>query len=782
MRHSILVWSLAALAGIGIPLPAAYAQTESGFGLEEVVVTARKREESLQETPVAVSAFTGDDLELRQIASTNALSDVTPNMTFDAVSPSSGMNTSAQIYIRGIGQSDFTMVTDPGVGLYIDGVYMARSVGGVLDFLDTERIEVLRGPQGTLFGRNTIGGALLIHSRMPDDELHGNVEVEFGDDDKVFVTAHGNLPVNDMLKTGMSISRRMRDGYVTRVADGTDLGDDDTWGGRFVALFEPTETFTAHFAADYTHEDENGAPTVARDINDRQTFAAIANLIEPTCPVASLAPPARETNGNPNCANETSFIGEYHSGGTFPTLSELEAWGVALTLTWDVVDWLTVKSISSYRNTDAASSRDGDNTEFLIFQTMDEWEHEQVSQELQFSGKYFDDRLQWLLGLYYFQEDGTNINPVAFPVGAIQSGGSVDNDSTAAFLQMTYNVTEELAFTFGMRQTDDEKRFTPDQFVTGAFDPRIPINALPPPCRVPNTYCSSVGALPIGFRLVPFEEFHQDFDDVSFMGNVSYQWTETLMTYFTYSEGFKSGGYDQRFAAPPRDAATGENRPSDFSPETVKAYEIGFKSQWFGDTLRVNGAFFHTDYSDLQIIIRETFNPITFNGGDADIEGFELESVWVPADAWMVTAAVGYIDAEYVRLDDSVINNPTPVFEDNRLINTPKWSSSASVAYEFPFMNFGTLTPRLDWSFHDVQYNDAVNTPKLKQQAFHMLNAALTFRSSDEHWEGTLAFRNILDEAYLTTGNSAFATAASYMEAVYGRPFEWGVSVRYNFF
>jgi len=774
LGSSVVMGPLLAVLAAGSPLQA-IAQEQSGFELGEVIVTARKREESLQQTPVAISAFTGQDLAVRQVSSTTALTDVTPNLTFDPVAPSSGMNTAAQIYIRGIGQSDFTMVTDPGVGLYIDGVYMARSVGGVLDFLDVERIEVLRGPQGTLFGRNTIGGAILISSRRPDGELHGNVQLDVGTDEKMYLTAHANIPVSETLKTSFSLSRRKRDGYVTRVTDGIDVGDEDSWGARMVALFEPTPTFSAHFTADYTKRDENGTPSVSGGINDLQTFAAIVNLIEPACPVTSLAPPARETNGNPNCANETADLGPYRSGSTFRTRSELEAWGLGLTLTWDALDWLTLKSITSYRDTEAASARDVDNTRFTMFETMDTWKHEQLTQELQFSGKAFNDRLKWLLGLYYFEEDGDNPNPVTVPLGTFRSGGSARNDSRAAFTQLTYDVTDRLALTLGARTTKDRKHFTPDQPILAGYDPRIPLAALPPPCRVPDVYCSSVGPVPIGSRLLPFQEFSREFDDTSFMGNLAFRWTDSIMTYFTYSEGFKSGGFDQRFVV-------ARPAPSTFDPETVKSYELGFKSQWFEDTLRLNAAVFHTDYSDLQIVIRETFNPITYNGGRANIDGFELEAVWVPTSRWMITAALGHIDAGYASLDDTVVNNPTPVREDFRLVNTPKWSASVGVAYEFPLATLGTLTPRVDWSYHGAQYNDAINTPVLRQSSYHLLNAALTFRSGSGRWESSLMLRNITDETYLVTGAAALGTAASYSELTFGRPFEWGLAVRYNFF
>jgi iron complex outermembrane receptor protein len=774
---------------------------QEGFILEEVVVTARKREESLQDTPVAVSAFTAQELQYRQIDSTDRLGDVTPNLTFDSVSPSSGSSSAAQIFIRGIGQTDFTPVTDPGVGLYIDGVYMARSVGNVLDFLDVDRVEVLRGPQGTLFGRNTIGGAVVIHSKRPTEEFGGSIKGQFGDDDMVYVTGKINVPVTDGLAANLAYAYRDRDGYVTRTTDGIDTGDDDSHAVRGSVLWDALDNFAGYLTFDYSRIRENGAPTVSGGVNDTMAFGTFGNGLLASCtaivinnggfgPPAfgaggppSLPPPGVGAMGAPGCFGSDTFAGEFTSQGTFPVRSELDVWGVSGELTWEAADWLTIKSITGYREMEMESSRDGDNTPANIFATQDFYDHQQISQEVQFSGRLLDERLQWLFGLYYFQEDGFNINPVTLPVGAIQSGGLYDNESLAAFFQGTYSLTDRLDVTFGVRYTDDTKRFTPDQIALG--DASMGVGS-----PFPNTwtnfagiYLSSTGPMLPGDRILPFREFEKEFDDVSIMINFAYNWTDELMTYFTYSEGFKSGGFDQRFAAPPIDAATGllTNAPDTFDPEFVKSYELGFKSQWLENRLRLNAAFFFTDYEDLQIIIRETFNPITFNGGEAEIKGAEFELTWVPTDRWYITAALGYIDAEYGQLSSSVLMNATPVLPDNSLVNTPEWSTALGVAYSFDVGQFGTLTPRVDWSFHDEQYNDAVNTPQLKQDSYHMLNAALTLETNDGQWEAVLAFRNILDEEYLITGNSAFQTAASYVEQVYGRPFEWSISLEYKF-
>jgi iron complex outermembrane receptor protein len=777
-----------------IPASNTQAQT-AGFALEEVVVTARKREESLQATPVAVSAFTEQELEYRQIRSTDEMAAITPNLTFDSVSPSSASSSSAQIFIRGIGQTDFTPVTDPGVGLYIDGVYMARSVGNVLDFVDVDRVEVLRGPQGTLFGRNTIGGAVVVHTKRPTEELGGSVQAQVGDDSMLFLTGKANLPITDNLWSNFAIDYRDRDGYTKRINDGIDTGDRDRLALRGSLLWNAAESFQGYFTFDYTDIDENGPPTVSGGVNDAQAFGTFGNGLLDSCsaivinngglgPPAfgaggppSLPPPGVGTGGAPGCYGPDSFAGEYRSEGTFPVFSDLEIWGVSAELTLNVTDWLTVKSITGYREMEMQSSRDGDNTPANIFATQDFYDHEQISQEIQLGGNYAE-RLNWLVGVYYFQEEGFNINPVTLPVGALRSGGFYDNDSWAVFGQATYDLTDRWHLTAGARYTEDTKRFMPDQTALGDASQGIGSIFEPTWDNFVGLYLQPAPLPPLmpGERILLFQESEVDFDDTNFMGTLAFDWTDDVMVYFSYSDAYKSGGFDQRFAG-----RTPDQLPSTFEPEEAATFEIGMKSEWADNTVRLNVALFHTDYDDLQIIIRETFNPITFNGGEADIDGAEVELTWVPTEQWYITAAVGWIDAEYDQLSDEVINNATPVLPEYSLVNTPELSTALGIAYTFDIGQWGTLTPRVDWSYRDEEFNDAVNTPQLKQDSYHLVNAALIFQSADEHWEAILGGRNLTDEEYLITGNSAFQTAASYVEQVYGRPREWWLSLKYIF-
>jgi iron complex outermembrane receptor protein len=775
--HIGSVTGILLIALLGMEAARAQTPQQSGFELEEVIVTARKREEGLQETPVAVSVFTSDELKFRQIQSTDDLEQVTPNLTFVSAAPGSGSSSTSQIFIRGIGQVDFTGVTDPGVGLYVDGVYYARSVGGTMPLLDLDRVEVLRGPQGTLFGRNTMGGAVVLHTKKPSETFGGSLEFETGSDDKMFVTGIVNMPISDTLRTKAVLSRRDRDGYVERIPDGKDLGDDDKWGARLSALWTPSDRLEGYFTADFSRERENGAPGVSVGINDLMLLAGLANILDPECPLPPGPPVGRSTLGDPRCANDTAFIGEHKTGGTFLTKSDLDFWGLSGTLTWEAADWLTVKSITSYRDMSLDASRDGDDTDFDIWGAQDTFDNDQFSQELQFTGRALQDRLNWLLGIYYFEETTDNANLIFPQIGAIRSGGISDNDSKAAFTQATYSVTERLAVTAGLRWTEDQKRFTPDQFFLSAADPAVAaFFGLPP-----NTALTAAGIFPVGHRILPKEQFKLSFSDWTPMVNVAYRWTEELMTYFTWSEGYKSGGFDQRMAVPPTDPITGTltNTPSTFEPETASAFELGLKTDIFDDRMRLNAAVFHTEYEDIQLIVRETINAITFNGGTGTLTGFEVETTLVPTPNVLITGAVGYIDASYDQLDPLVIANG--VLPGHDFVNTPEWTGNMGAAYAIRMPQRGTLTPRISWSYRSGSYKDAINSPQLYQDAYHLLNVSLTFDSDDGHWQGVIGGTNIGDEKYLFTGNCPYQTAAAYCQGYFSRGAEWFLSIKYGF-
>ena len=714
-----------------------------------------------------------------------------PNLQYDKAAPSSGSSSVGQIYIRGIGQSDFTPVTDPGVALYIDGVYFGRSPGNVLDLIDVDRVEVLRGPQGTLFGRNSIGGAIKVHSRRPTPGQSSNrLRVRAGNDDWAELAYKSDLSLGESGAAGIAFNRISRDGYVQRVVDGVRTGDRDRWSLRGSLAWDASEQIAAFLVVDFTQIDENGAPTVSGGVNDRQAFGTFGNAVLIDCTAVTINPNFDATQGSgpptfpppgladgdaPGCYGSESRPGPFVSEATFPAMSRLDNAGAAFELDWTVAEWLTLKSTTGYRSVDMRTSRDGDNTPANIFATYDDYDHEQFSQEIQLEFSNTDLSLDGLFGVFYYDESGFNLVDVTVPTGALRSGGYYDNRSYAAFLHVALDLTERLSLSLGTRHTEDRKAYVPDQFSLGDASAGSAPGLFPPTWPLlEGFYLAPTGPLAAGERILDFTESRLDFGSTDWSIDLRYRLTDRMMAYATYSTGYKSGGFDQRFVGP-----TPDRLPSTYRPETVESFEVGLKADALNDRLRLNLALFDADYDDLQIIVRESFNPLTFNAGRARVRGGELEIAWLPTADWNLNMSAGHIDAAYRSLTDSAQNSGVGL--DNRLVNAPEWSLALGAAYSMNLGRAGEVTTRLDWSWQDEQYNDAVNSPEIRQSAYQLMSASIMWRDPDDRWRVTLASRNLLDETYLVTGNSAFETAASYVESVYGRPREVLLTLDYEF-
>lgn len=723
---------------------------------EEVVVTARKREEGLQDAPIAISAFSGASLEARGITTLNDIQTVTPNLTFYSYTTEGASTNNANLYIRGVGQADFAPTADPGVGLYVDGVYYGRSVGSVLDLIDLERVEVLRGPQGTLFGRNTIGGAVSIHTKKPHEEFEGSFETTVGTDSKFDNKLSVNVPLTDNLFSNFSVLSKKQDGYVTHGPSGRDLGDKNTQAARLGLLWDASDDLEVFFSADYSTSDENGIPRVFDGVffdgtpgGENSAYAhnvlfGINGTGANGCD-GTPANPAGSLN-NPACLND-QFKGTNNSNGD--VFSDTDAWGASLSVEWAVSDSVTFRSISSYRELDASFGYDSDTSPLSVVDRIeDDLEQEQVTQEFQLL--YSNDHVDLIFGLYYFQEEGENPNPVSFVLANggptdILSGGDFDNSSEAAFTQATWHVTDKLDLTAGVRWTEDTKRFTPDQFVTS--------HAISPP--------------PVFFRLVPKQEFDETFDDVTSMLNVSYQWNDSLMTYATYSEGFKGGGFTQRLAGP------FPALPS-FEPETVKSHEVGFKYSNDDGSFTVNAAAFYVDYEDIQITVFLGIAPTLDNAGTATVKGAELETKVLITDGWFFEGAAGYIDAGYDKVDPT-----TSLTGDEDFARTPMWTFSSSLTNEIDLQDNGFLVSRIDWSFRSETEFGAENEPGETQGAYSLWNASVAWTSPGEQFAVTAGVRNLDDKEF----NYDYGSQSSFGSITFlpDRGREWYLTGKYKF-
>jgi iron complex outermembrane recepter protein len=828
-----------------------------GFGsaidaqvLEEIVVTAQRREQNIQDVPIAMTAVTAQSIEDKGLTNLAQVADYAPNVQMDSTSPFSGSSSVLSPYIRGIGQNDFAFNLEPGVGVYVDGVYLARTIGANVDLLDIDRIEVLRGPQGTLFGRNTIGGALNIITRRPTDEFSYKVELTGGEFNRIDARASVDIPIiQGALLSSFAASTKNRDGYQERIPfpgssgfvfDGFDdfltadrtvhgeSGGEDADSVRGKLLWIASEALEVTFSADYSKVDEEGVPNTLLylDVNpapadpfDGLIDGTLAGLYN-TCvalPPAVLAgiPPLANT-----CLQPRAVIGTPMAGAAAPYLpygpdlfisdsftetinpdtgqaqaftavgvdidksyaegnnySIIDNYGFGLTIDWDLAGGMNLKSITAYRELDAKSGQDQDGAPIQIIDPSFDTHQEQVSQELQLSGRAFE-RLDWLAGLYYFQEDGDLTDFVTFPGGLLQIFGEnfFDNEAWAAFTHLGFAVTDRFSLTLGARYTDEHKEFEGKQRDLNEL--LIKLLATPPtspPYPDPNDLT----------RFYPLGVNVKDFTDTSLRAGAEFRFTDAVMGYVSYSEGFKSGGWTTRLSFP--HTTVEANPPAnpdrlDFDEETATTYEAGVKSELFDRRLLLNSAVFFSDYENIQSLVQQGISPVFANVGDGEISGLEVEFTGLVTDNLTLTGSLGYLDAEYTSLDPGIfplaVLNPESLDLDDEFINTPKLSWYLGGEYRFPFQSGARVALRVDYTYKDEIANDVMNNALLVQDEIDLVNASLSYTSADSRWTVLVGGRNLTDERYIMSGFRN--DGGGIISANYARPREWYVTLRFS--
>lgn len=760
---------------------AANAQENSNdFQLEEIVVTAQKREQSLQDTPIAVTAVSGEDLRARGTGNISELQTFTPNLVFDTTSPVSGVSSGAVVFIRGIGQSDFQLTTDPGVGTYVDGVYLSRSVGGVLDVLELERVEVLRGPQGTLFGRNTIGGAISLVSRRPSDEFGIKGQVTYGSRDRIDARLVVDAPISDAVRFQVVGSTKNQDGYVTNPNDSSvNLGDVNRDSVRALLDVDLTETLTASISFDYTRIREQNAASRLVGISLTPPGAPERTdifLNRDTGAVDTAQVPVPP--GNPSLAflfnvgdspvfGLPQFDGQFISTDLDTTFAtdiggtQLDVWGSDLTLDWDL-GFGVLKSITAYRETSGSFARDADGSPLAVTQTDNtDYNQSQFSQELQLTGRSLDDRLKWAVGAYYFNEDGNDILTVSLPqiFGTVNNFTFVENESFAAYAQGTYDLTNALSATFGIRYSDDNKEYF------------VPENG----GAILNGFAEVFGPAGTFTPFFPAGNNEESFSDTSIKVGLDYTFDDGTLLYASYSEGYKSGGFNTRYLVPVPEVVS-------FEPEELESYELGIKWEGLDRRVRLNAAVFHSDYSNVQLTVFEQGAPITQNAGSADINGVEFEITALLTPNLLLNGGLGYIDAEYTDVPTLDPNIPVgqQITPDTELANTPEWSLNAALEHTLELGDeIGSVSTRADWSYKSRVENDAVNSPFLSQEGVHLVNLRISYRHPSEVWGLTLYSENLFDERFIQSGDSNFGIG--FHEANFNRPQEFGVTVDFQY-
>lgn len=745
-RHS--VFSVVGLAcGVCVAAPPDGAQQEDVAAnrttLDEVVVTARKREESLQDTPISVTALTSSDLETRGFVRLDDLNGAAPNVGWQS-SPAGGTST-ANFFIRGVGQFDFISTSDQSVGLYLDGVYLPRSIGAALDVVDVERIEILRGPQGTLFGRNTIGGAVQVITRPPGDELEGSVAATFGSRDRADVKAHINIPVGEKAAARISVASLNQEGYGRRLLTGQDTGDvnNDAVHGQFRWL--PADAWEVLLSADASRRRGHSASENLKTNDDTNPFVGLYNALY------------LDPQGFPSISSANFVTGDPRkSWAGAPNKDEYDTRGASATIRWDANDAFEIKSITAWRSLESATAFDFDGTPYPFLDQSVDVDQRQWSQELQLSGKAFDTRLNWLFGAYYFRENVTE-NQLALLLAPIARTGAglydfemtgtglgyttylaQITDSYALYGQGTYQVTDRLSFTAGLRYTLEEKEL--DSANAGGI------------VRGPVTV-------------------DDDWDALTPKLGAEFKLDANKLLYVSASKGFRSGGFNGREAA--------ALIPDSYEPEYIMAYEAGLKSDLLDRALRLNLAGYYYDYEDKQGTALKPNATVTVgNIGKVEMYGLELEATAIPMRGLQFSLGVGYGHHDIKEVDASGSLTLRP---DTKLENAPDWTGNAAIAYSMDLATAGVLSFYLDTRYKSAHEFLVPNYPDEGQDAYTVSNARVGLASANGAWELQAFVQNLTDESYAVFTESTIGFGFPGVIASYGRPREWGFTAKYNF-
>jgi iron complex outermembrane receptor protein len=903
--RQLAFWTIAGLAtcASGVyaqtaPPPPATTADDSG-ALQEVVVTAERRSENVQTVPIAITAFTTDTLQQRNLADVGALGNLTPSVNLDSGAPFSGDRSVLSASIRGVGQDDFAFNLNPAVGVYLDGVYLGRTIGANQGLLDVDRVEILKGPQGTLFGANTEGGAISIITHTPGNEEKFTAQVTGGSLDRRDIGFTADLPIiSGVLLSSITASSQDRDGYqkVIPYPSNSPQGETpfvvdpqdaypkagyqtgDAYGGynvqtmRGKLLWLADDKTTVTFTADWNHQAQEALPyTVLATYQGNLTTSPFSTLYN-TCissnaatinanvqaasavapgvyafPLGSAANlgfagacsaprasvPGLSTGGaallgagyvggppgpfnaanvaaglpylgsnSPRLydypgANQTGNIDTTYANG--PDFANNDYFGFSLTAQHEFNDDLSLKSISGYRQIAWRTGTDLDGTPETLQEVTDHQHQWQVSQEFQLNGKAFNDALNYVTGLYYFEEAGFVHDYVPFEsflyVYDIQN--DANNKNAAVFVHGDYKLTDQLSFTAGGRYTDVKEEFIGGQADLNCF----PYGAACEAVLGPQGYAFPLGGGVVD-RYFPVGDNSQSWHVFDPTLAAQYHFDPDAMAYLSWGKGFKAGGWTTRLSADIPVASDAQ-----FSPEYTKTWELGVKSEWFDHHLKANAAVYYTDYTGIQLDIQQGISPVYTNAGNAKIKGAELDLQSIIGGGLSLNFSGAYIDAYYTYVNPNAnipqeiigpigltecpttaINPATggPVCNivagnalDAKLPKTPKLKLTFYPEYTYMLGNQASLRAIVDFTYTSEMFNDSLNTPELRRPASRLLDASVHYISPDEKYDVALGGTNITDDRFITTGSPNIG--AGEVGGTYNEPAEWYLQVTAKF-
>lgn len=794
---------------------------------DDIVVTAEFRARNLQQTPLAITAVTGEMLEARSQTNLAQIASQAPSVTLKSQSPAFGPSMGANI--RGVGQFDFNPALEPGVGLYVDDVYYPTLTGAMLDLLDVDRVEVLRGPQGTLAGKNSIGGAIKVYSKRPEGSNSGYGAVTYGSRNRLDLRASADFSLGETVSARFSGVSKQQEGYVKSYDFGcvfpaggpgtfVDLngatqqanptggipalsasyddclrakeGDVGYQALRGQLRFTPDDRLDINLSADYTREDHHAAGMVLLErfengVLRSPNFPGNANVdINPYggtipfdrrflcgqfCNYANYSAPA--DTSDPNGAFK--LTGGLHPATLNPGRVWFAGYGFSGDIHYELSDTMQLTSITAYRNYKTSFDNDDDLSPLAHTNNTNDLTFWMLSQELRLSGTLLNDALEYTLGGFYLKQKSVSsavvdLRYAALPIFA--NNDPVHANTKAAFAHVAWKPVPELTLTAGLRYTDEYKRYTFSRRAVGG------------------------GPLPPGTSVIGIDGLTGVYDGAKsdrfdYRANVQYEVTPDNSVYVQYSTGFKGGGVNPR--------PFNQAQVLSFAPETLTSYEVGTKNDFFDGRLRINAAAYYAKYSDMQLklsnctsIVGPAFGApcsLIVNAGDAELKGFEVETTIRPVDGLLIDGSLSLVDFDYKEFatyGNASVGGPAapngPQFGDYPDY-VPRWKWSVGMQYTIEMGSAGTLTPRIDASYQSELHTLAANRPTNLIEAYTVANARITWVNGGGDLEISGEVTNLFDEYYFGTVLDYTLSGAGLTMGQPGRPREFAVTVKKTF-
>jgi iron complex outermembrane receptor protein len=813
------------------PAPAGSAAQANTVG--EVVVTAQFRQQNLQVTPLAITAVNAQMLDSRGQTDISKIAAEAPNVSLQAAG---GQGSSSLIaFIRGVGQTDFDFASEPGVGVYVDDVYYATLAGSMLDLLDLDRVEILRGPQGTLAGMNSIGGAIKLYSKKPNDTDGGFMEGTYGSLNRIDLRGSANfVVVPDQLMVRFTGVSEHHDGFVQRidyacshpgsglptnaVGNGCKLGTEGGQAmdeGRFAVRWIPNEKVEVNFAVDATNDQSEAVadtllqvPPGAPSQGGLTKSGVSLNGVPYDSRFVPYGPHSTDPNHPNNPYMTYANFNDPASGLALPPINHFQGWGASNTIDWKLSDTMSLKSITSYRWYSNEFTEDAGGAPITVEMLDQLLKHYQWTQEVRLNGSV-GKLLDYTVGAFYLDESGTLQGRIDLPYvpafGALPTfvnqaicghtlctapldflhGPDLTTaENLAGFAQGAFHATDKLDVTGGLRYSLEDKVY---DYQRHNLD-----GSVPQACLLPPQYGGTTGSFPTpGFSptdprncalyglngtSVRFPGPTGEAERLDWRVDADYHFTTDIMGYAQVSTGYKGGGVNARpfFVT----------QETTFNPETLLAYELGMKSQFFERKLRLNAAVFYNDYNNIVLDLSAcpAFSPaptapcfMPANVGSAHVSGAEFEAEAHPIAGLEADASASYLNFQYTSITDP----SSGVTKGMITPYTPKWKWSLGVQYSYPLASGASITPRLDTSYQSTIFTDPVNVAGFNDIAgYTLLNGHITYSPKDRSWQASLEVSNITNQLYYTT---KYTPSNLFEAGTPGMPREWAIKFKKTF-